>query len=59
MHMKKLIALAALAVVLTSGAAAVVTTTPTKVATTLSPYDIHLNYEGMKDLPVYDSTNAI
>jgi hypothetical protein len=27
-------------------------------ATTLSPHEIHLNYEGMKDLPVHDSTNA-
>jgi hypothetical protein len=26
--------------------------------TTLSPHEIHLNYTGMKDLPVHDSTNA-
>jgi|HubBroStandDraft_1064217.scaffolds.fasta_scaffold237032_1 hypothetical protein len=26
---------------------------------TLSPHEIHLNYKGMKDLPVHDSTNAI
>jgi hypothetical protein len=25
---------------------------------TLSPHEIHLNYKGMKDLPVHDSTNA-
>jgi hypothetical protein len=27
-------------------------------ATMLSPHEIHLNYTGMKDLPVHDSTNA-
>jgi hypothetical protein len=27
-------------------------------ASTLSPHEIHLNYKGMKDLPVHDSTNA-
>jgi hypothetical protein len=27
-------------------------------AATLSPHEIHLNYKGMKDLPVHDSTNA-
>jgi hypothetical protein len=27
-------------------------------ATTLSPYEIHLRYKGMKELPVHDSTNA-
>ncbi len=25
---------------------------------TLSPHEIHLNYKGMKDLPVHDSRNA-
>jgi hypothetical protein len=25
---------------------------------TLSPHEIHLNYKGMKDLPVHDSKNA-
>ena len=25
---------------------------------TLSPLELHLNYKGMKDLPVHDSTNA-
>jgi hypothetical protein len=27
-------------------------------ATTMSPYEIHLNYKAMKSLPVHDSTNA-
>jgi predicted Na+-dependent transporter len=27
-------------------------------ATTMSPHEIHLNYKGMKELPVHDSTNA-
>jgi hypothetical protein len=25
---------------------------------TLSPHEIHLNYKGVKDLPVHDSRNA-
>jgi hypothetical protein len=33
-------------------------TAASPVATTLSPHEIHLNYKGMKDLPVHDSTNA-
>ncbi len=31
---------------------------PATVASTLSPHEIHLNYKGMKNLPVHDSTNA-
>jgi hypothetical protein len=31
---------------------------PAIVASTLSPHEIHLNYKGIKDLPVHDSTNA-
>jgi flagellar basal body-associated protein FliL len=27
-------------------------------AATLSPHEIHLNYKGIRDLPVHDSTNA-
>jgi hypothetical protein len=27
-------------------------------ANTMSPHEIHLNYKGMKDLPVHDSNNA-
>jgi hypothetical protein len=27
-------------------------------AATLSPHEIHLNYKGMKSLPVHESTNA-
>jgi hypothetical protein len=30
----------------------------TTAPTTLSPHEIHLNYKGIKDLPVHDSTNA-
>jgi hypothetical protein len=33
-------------------------TIATPAATTLSPHEIHLNYRGMKELPVHDSTNA-
>jgi hypothetical protein len=33
-------------------------TVASPAATTLSPYEIHLNYKRMKDLPVHESTNA-
>jgi hypothetical protein len=32
--------------------------TATTPAATLSPHEIHMNYEAMKDLPVHNSTNA-
>jgi hypothetical protein len=41
----------------TSPTAASLMAVATPVAT-LSPHEIHLNYKGMKDLPVHDSTNA-
>jgi hypothetical protein len=41
-----------------SSTAANLLTVAAPAATTLSPHEIHLNYEGMKDLPVHDSTNA-
>ncbi len=29
-----------------------------EISTTMSPHDIHLNYKGMKELPVYDVKDA-
>jgi hypothetical protein len=41
-----------------SSTAASLLTVATPAANTLSPHEIHLNYKGMKDLPVHDSSNA-
>jgi hypothetical protein len=41
-----------------SSTANLLTAATPAAATTLSPHEIHLNYKGMKDLPVHDSTNA-
>ena len=66
--MRKFVALAITILVVLVGYAVKTTVFPSSTAAnlltvatpgaTLAPHEIHLNYKGMKDLPVHDSTNA-